>query len=389
MIYECLVIDNQCFWKTGRIKVRISKGVGQLEFLKDMSINPQESLEDFSGFKITDPDTDETDIIETDSYAELSTCMGGAFDAGVFYLPQPNTRGLVAEIPVAGSTPRYVWMGALIQTDPVNGPLANQVLAPNDRFLKENSEEEQNLMNSMDSPNLDVPENANHTFIFKQKETSIARDDSGEIDYEQSKETLDWKKAQTYNLAVVDKSRVFIIHEIYGEDGEQVGTAKISINNTDGVVVSFDKTGEDEEYNSKLVLDTKGNCSLTNTAGKITNKFEATPEDLIVYHANDKFNAQLGMTQDINNGEGRIDLVLKRNASSVESSISIHKDEAGGANDTIDITSSGNISINPGANGKVTIGGGSGTGFLLVASHPGAISNFENETFTAVENIRI
>ena len=95
------------------------------------------------------------------------------------------------------------------------------------------------------------------------------------------------------------------------------------------------------------------------------------------------------MTQDINNGEGRIDLVLKRNASSVESSISIHKDEAGGANDTIDITSSGNISINPGANGKVTIGGGSGTGFLLVASHPGAISNFENETFTAVENIRI
>ena len=214
MIYECLVIDNQCFWKTGRIKVRISKGVGQLEFLKDMSINPQESLEDFSGFKITDPDTDETDIIETDSYAELSTCMGGAFDAGVFYLPQPNTRGLVAEIPVAGSTPRYVWMGALIQTDPVNGPLANQVLAPNDKFLKENSEEEQNLMNSMDSPNLDVPENANHTFIFKQKETSIARDDSGEIDYEQSKETLDWKKAQTYNLAVVDKSRVFIIHSL-------------------------------------------------------------------------------------------------------------------------------------------------------------------------------
>ena len=67
MIYECLVIDNQCFWKTGRIKVRISKGVGQLEFLKDMSINPQESLEDFSGFKITDPDTDETDIIETDN----------------------------------------------------------------------------------------------------------------------------------------------------------------------------------------------------------------------------------------------------------------------------------------------------------------------------------
>jgi hypothetical protein len=390
MIYECLVIDNKCFWKTGKIKVRVSKGIGQTEFLKDMSTNPQESLEDFSGFKITDPDTDETEIVETDSYAELSTCMGGAFDSGVFYLPQPNTRGLVAEIPVAGSTPRYVWMGAIMVIDPVNGPLANQILGPNDRFTKENNEDNQNLMNSMNSPNLDIPENANHAFIFKQKETSIARDDSDEIDFEQSKETLDWKKVPTYNMAVIDKSRVFLIHEIYDDEGTDLGTAKISIDNTDGVVISFDRNGENEDETSysKMILDTKGNCSLTNTSGKITNKFEATPEDLLIYHANDKFNAQIGMTQDMNDGEGRLDMVLKRNSSSVESSVSIHKNQAG-SNDVIDITSSGDITINPGANGKLTFGGGSGTGYLLVATHPGAISNFENETFTAVENIRI
>jgi hypothetical protein len=94
------------------------------------------------------------------------------------------------------------------------------------------------------------------------------------------------------------------------------------------------------------------------------------------------------MTQDMNDGEGRLDMVLKRNSSSVESSVSIHKNQTG-SNDVIDITSSGDITINPGANGKLTFGGGSGTGYLLVATHPGAISNFENETFTAVENIRI
>lgn len=390
MIYECLVIDNECFWQMGKIKVRVSKGIGQMELLKEMSQDPQQTIEEYSGMKIVDPDTDETDIVETDTYAELSTCAGG-FDAGIFMLPQPNTRGLVAEIPCAGSTPRYVWMGALMITDPASGPIADVINGPNDRIPEDPNEpkdDEMNLMNSFKQPNLDNPKDANHIFIFKQKETKISKDDDGNIDFEESKNSLDWKKARPYNLAVIDRARTFITHQIIDDEGTLQGIATISINNNDGVVISFKKSDDDTTYESKMVLDLEGNCSLENTNGKITNKFEATPNDLIIYHANDKFNAQLGMTQDNNDGEGRIDLVLKRNSSNVESSLSIHK-KAGSNQDTIDITSSGDITLNPGTGCKLNLGGGTGVGYILTATHPGSISNFENETFTAVENVTI
>ena len=79
-VFECVVVDNTCFWKTGRIKIRICKSTSIAEGAEDFSINPKYSRnynkENFGGNE--DENLEGDGIIDHDDYAELSTCIGGA-----------------------------------------------------------------------------------------------------------------------------------------------------------------------------------------------------------------------------------------------------------------------------------------------------------------------
>lgn len=391
-IYECVVVDNTCFWKNGRIKVRINKtGDG----LQDFSIDPKFSR-NFNKEKIGENDDDNLEgdgVIDHDDFAELSTCMGGAFDAGVFYLPQPNTKGLVTSIYTAGATkPRYVWIGALIPTYP-----ENPVLRPIDKNdyietinIPSDSLDNKNGFNNQ-TANFVKPENKNHAIVFKQKETYWSKNDESEAqdlikDEEETKKSISWAEAPTLNMAVIDKSRTFIVHNMYDKDDNYLGQAHISIDNEEGVSIKFEKSTDNENYEASMEILTNGTASLTsNYNDKIINKFEATTEELTILHKEEKVEGSISLSKGIGSGDHILSLSLTQNNKT--ENIELKKG-------MINLNTSGDITLNTGNNGSIFIGGGSGTNYLL--SYPsngiagsGAISNFEASSVVACTKIRV
>ena len=197
--------------------------------------------------------------------------MGGAYDAGMFYLPQPNTHGLVTNIYCAGmNKPRYVWLGALMTTNPAYNVVLNPVDEADyitDINMPSDNLDTHNGLNSSQL-NLEKPENRNHAIIFKQKETYWSKDDKGMAsdriqNNDDSKESLNWGKVPTLNMAVIDKSRTFITHNMYDKDNNYLGVAKIDIDNENGVSINFNKTQDDEYFEASMEILTNGTAKLT------------------------------------------------------------------------------------------------------------------------------
>lgn len=398
-VFECVVVDNTCFWKTGRIKIRICKSTSVSEGAEDFSINPQYSRnynkENFGGNE--DENLEGDGVIDHDDYAELSTCMGGAYDAGMFYLPQPNTHGLVTNIYCAGmNKPRYVWIGALMTTNPAYNVVLNPVDEADyisDINMPSDNLDTHNGLNSSQL-NLEKPENRNHAIIFKQKETYWSKDDKGMAsdriqNNDDSKESLNWGKVPTLNMAVIDKSRTFITHNMYDKDNNYLGVAKIDIDNENGVSINFNKTQDDEYFEASMEILTNGTAKLTsNYNNKIMNKFEATPEDLTILHKEDDAEGSIVLTKGLNPDDGHILTLSLKNAGDKTETIELKKG-------MINIISSKDITLNPGpGSGNIIIGGGSGTNYLLAypsngIGGSGAISNFEAGSVVACTKIRV
>ena len=390
-IYECVVVDNTCFWKNGRIKVRINRDNQGLE---DFAKDPKKSR-NFNKEKYGENDDENLEgdgVIDHDDYAELSTCMGGAYDAGVFYLPQPNTKGLISTIYTAGAyKPRYVWLGALIPTYP-----ENPALRPTDKNdyietinIPSDSLDNKNGYNNQ-KENFVKTENKNHAIVFKQKETYWSKKD-GIVqdlinDEEETKKSIDWKEAPTLNMAVIDKSRTFIVHNMYDKDDNYLGQAHISIDNEEGVSIKFEKSTDNENYEASMEILTNGTASLTsNYNDKIINKFEATTEELTILHKEEKVEGSISLSKGIGGGDHILSLSLTQNNKT--ENIELKKG-------MINLNTSGDITLNTGNNGSIFIGGGSGTNYLL--SYPsngiagsGAISNFEASSVVACTKIRV
>lgn len=395
-VFECVVVDNTCFWKTGRIKVRICKSTTVAEGAEDFSINPERSRnynKETIGNSV-DENMEGDGFIDHDDYAELSTCIGGAFDSGMFYLPQPNTHGLITNIYSAGNNkPRYVWIGALMTTDPA----FNQIVNPTD---------ESDFVNTINIPSDDLdthngfnlsqsnfvyPENRNHAIVFKQKETYWSKDKNGVAQSqiladEESKESLNWTKANTLNMAVIDKHRTFLIHNMYDKNDNYLGRAHISIDNDNGVSIQFQKTNEGEVFESSMDLLTNGTARLTsNYNNKVINKFEATTEDLTILHKEEGVEGSIVLTKGLDTNDHILTLNLSQGGKT--ENIELKKG-------MININTSGDITLNPGPKGNIYLGGGSGTNYLL--SYPsdgvggsGAISNFEAGSLVACTRIRV
>lgn len=392
-IFECVVVDNTCFWKNGRIKIRIYK-TGN-DGLEDFSIAPKKSRnfnkENFGENK--DENLEGDGVIDHDDFAELSTCMGGAYDAGVFYLPQPNTHGLVSTIFMPGANkPRYVWLGALITSfpeNPVLKPTADTEYIDKINIPSDDIDTHNGFENKKDA--FVKPENKNHAIIFKQKETYWSKDKDGIaqdlIDNESDTEkSMSWGEAPTLNMAVIDKSRTFIIHNMYDKEDNYLGQAHIKIDNDEGVSIKFNKSTDNENYEASMEILTDGTASLTsNYNDKVINKFEATTEELTILHKEDKVEGSITLSKGLDGSNHVLALSLTQNSKT--ESIELKKG-------MVNITTSGDITLNTGNNGSIFIGGGSGTNYLL--SYPsngiagsGAISNFEAGSVVACTKIRV
>lgn len=399
VVYQCKVIDNSVFWKTGKIKVRICLSIGDLVTprFKDFSEAPQDSL-DNGKFKL---DEEESSNIEMDTYAELSTCMGGAYDSGVFYLPQPNSYGLVTRIYSESETkPRFVWLGALITMDPLNGVIdptddansVTQIDIPTDDISTHNGVENKNV-------NFVNSKNKNHAIVFKQKETYWSKDEdgitNGEIeDEDETKKSLDWRQAETINMAALDKDKVILVHNMVDDDNNKIGEAQISIDNKKGISIKFEKnpTENEEKYIASMELLNDGTATLISELdeGRVTNRFEATTEKLNIEHRTDDTVGRVFVgTENLGNTQTekqmKIEFTDGQGQGAKQQTIVLSKSK-------IDITCTGDIQLNP--EGNITIGAGTSGNYLLAypsagIADSGAISNFEASSVVAVKKIRV
>lgn len=287
MIYRCLVIDNSNFYETGKIRVRIEDKSIFINSMKDLAINPKETVQQLAGEHMLNSGTKKT-LKYTDTDAYVSTNIGGGYDYGVFYLPQPNTWGLVSVVG-ANYDPEYVWLGSIIMPNE-SSSAENFLDIPSDKI----SDENKNGCNDRGTSNIDNPYSS---FVFKQKETHIVRDNN--IVTDESKETLDWKNRPLFNMVVLNKDKIRVYHNILDKDNNIVGVSDAVID-SNGVNVKYENT---ENNNKSLFsMETDGSIEMSSetTVNKsiVTNKLKATPENLEIQHLSNNVNGTIFMGED-------------------------------------------------------------------------------------------
>lgn len=384
MIFEAMVIDNSDFFKTGKIRIRLDNERIFASDMKDLSIDPDKSIR-IAGNENQEIDGESKKKIHSDAEAYVSTgTIGCAYDSGVFVLPQPNTYGLVARIGYSFQEYKYVWLGGIVKFN----DLEKTIDGPSDKLPEENKiddEEEfgnKNILSKDDIkddgpiPNLNNPYS---TFVYKQKETHIERNDDDSIS-DNSKNTLDWTKRELQNMVVVDKNKIYVYHNVYNDDGETKGSAVVNIDNNNGVSITY--TNDDLEAKSKFNLKSNGTFSIKNSCHKdvdVENEITGGLDSINISHQHDKISAMVFMGESENNfsGGGKdavVDISVAKEGNSTPEQISMS------AKNGINITSNGNITINPGANGQLTLG--TGDKYIVTADKmPNTSVKVDGQTF--------
>lgn len=365
MVHECLVIDNTNFFKNGTIRVRIKDKVLDKSALKDLSIEPLESIANFSNqrYLIFSEDTKEFKYDDID--VKVASPLGGAFDYGIFTLPQPNTYGIVADIASLspnGNKYNYIWIGGISMFN----EMTKTISIPSDKLDELNGYNE-------DMMNLNDPYSG---LVYKQKETHITNS-SEDIDDEECKKTLNWESRPTKNMVVIDKDKIWILHNNHDEEGEVTGQSQLILNQ-DGVNVNF--YNEKSTCNGHLSMNNNGSFSLMNenTENNIKNELSANDSSIILSHSDENNDMSLEMGNNFN-GDASYKMSFFNKGGNITNEV-IMDSKSG-----ITINSNGNISINPGDGGNVTLG--TGDGYILTSSAPGTF-NLDNHTVTAVKTAK-
>lgn len=363
MIFECLVIDNSTFYEDGTIRVRIKDNeLNPLITMQDMSNNPDKSLGEYANA---------SDIYgNTDTKAFLYTPYGGAYDFGLFALPQPNTRGLVAKLgnsfDADSDKAEYVYLGGLSKIN-LN---TLDIDIPSDSISSSNG-------CNKGTVNLTDPGEA---IVFKQKQAYISKDSSDNLTdtvVDESTNTLDWTKRPTQNMIVMDKNTFNIVHNMMDDDENITGQAQFKFS-SEGISINYFNNDNNNESKINMTSDGSFEMSNTNSKSNITNSLSATTDSMNLYHNDKKCETSIYMGSDYNN-KTTCNISVKSTSKPIPSEICISEEG-------IDITSNSNISINPGANGEVTLGNGQ-NGYVLTSLKAGAVE-IGNVTLTAAKNIK-
>ena len=364
MLYECLVIDNSNFFKNGTIRVRIKKEVFSSTMMKDISINPQQSINEYGGQRYEQYGEGDKEFKYNDRDVRVMTSIGGAYDYGLFILPQPNTWGIVSETnsyDENNSDPRFVWIGALAMFN----KQSKNINVPSDKLDKKNGCNNGEI-------NIEEPYSE---LIFKQKETHMS-DNSQKIT-DKSQETLSWKARPTQNMIVMNGNKITIVHNIIDEENNSIGSSTVEVNNEK---IALNCINYEDNLTNKLTLNNSGSFELSNEdpQNSIINSISADANNMLIYH-NDKDSSTSLHMGDNFNGEPMCSLNFKANNNKIATEIIMD------SNNGMTINSSSNISINPGKGGTVSLG--TGEGYILTTQNPGTW-NYDNHTVTAVKTAK-
>lgn len=271
MIFPAIVLDNSMFLKKGTIRVRVSSYYfGQMAW--DLSKNTNAITEG------VDTETQK----HKDFDALVFSPIGGGKNYGLFFLPQVNTKGLVAfEGNVAERGLKCFWLGSTF--DPVytdDKQKLESINFPSDKVSANSGVGEDGYYNQKSNLESD---DLNGAFIMRLKSTKL--DDP--VNPGNSVDKINWDKRNTENLVVINKNKVLIHHaNAYTEDNVEKDFQEINIENGNVSIKSSYKDGDNTKVSSfELQKDsTKNtlgfNLSITDPQNKAVNSIVATEKKL-------------------------------------------------------------------------------------------------------------
>jgi len=270
MIYPAIVLDNSMFLKKGTIRVRIANYyLGKMTW--DLSQNTNAITEgvDTKTFRHKDFD------------ALVFSPIGGGKNYGMFFLPQVNTKGLVAfEGNMIERGLKCFWLGSTF--DPVyseDKQNLNSINFPSDKVSANGPGEDGFYSQKSNLEESDL----NGAFIMRLKSTSL----EDPTNPGQSVDKINWDKRNTENLVVINKNKVLIHHaDSYDEEYNEKEYQEISIEDGNVSVSSIYKNGDNTKSASfKLEKDTDKNTlgfslSISDPENKAVNSIVATEKKL-------------------------------------------------------------------------------------------------------------
>lgn len=238
MIYPAIVLSTENFLKNGTIRVRIAQYFfGQM--IWDLSTNP-----DFIKLGVN-----EGSGTHNDFDAFVFSPIGGGENYGVFFLPQENTRGLVAFM--GNTTERSstcFWLGSIFQPEfNTNGSLRT-INFPSDKPESNGANSNGFKDGTTNLNNTDL----NGAMIIKLKSTDY---NPQEADKEKVKTALNWEKSNTENTIVINKNRIIIHHSSQYNDKQQEVTSEEILLDSNNVRLTIKKQLEDANKNKTVELN--------------------------------------------------------------------------------------------------------------------------------------
>lgn len=229
MVYKAQVIDNSQFLTTGKIRVRIAKHY--YGNISDLSITPEKIKEGLYYNTYNE-------LKHSDSDVYVYSPIGGGDDYGMFFMPQVNSEGIVLMLGDASdNSNEFIWLGSIFEMK------EGTIKMPSDTMNTANGFENNTFINEL----------LNGALILKLRSTKL----EDVTIPEESKDSLNWKKAPIENLIVLNKNKVLIEHSILDDNNNITGNSLLLM---DGNGTSLTYTSED--YNGSLSLDTVGGFTL-------------------------------------------------------------------------------------------------------------------------------
>lgn len=255
MVYKAQVLDNSQFLTTGKIRVRIEKYY--YGNISDLSLRPEKIKEGLYYNRYNE-------LKHTDSDVYVYSPIGGGDDYGMFFMPQVNSEGIVLMLGDASdNSNEFIWLGSIFEMK------EGTIKMPSDTMNTANGVENNTFINEL----------LNGALILKLRSTTL----KDATVPEESKDSMNWKKAPIENLIVLNKNKALIEHSILDDNGKSIGNSLL-IMDEKGTNITYTS----EDYTGSLTLNNNGEFSLESSLLKdnITTSIKGTSEGLELISSN-------------------------------------------------------------------------------------------------------
>ena len=281
MIYPALVIDNATFYTTGTIRVRI-QNYFYGTMIWDLSQNTSAVTDGYNATTKTHQDFD----------AYVFSPIGGGKNYGIFYLPEPNTKGFVAFTGNAVERGNSCfWMGSVFEPT-MSGKTLDSINIPSDQ-ISANGANSDGFVNG--SKNSDIYDGA---LVIRLKSTAIK---NLTAQTNPDADALNWEKNNTENLIVINKDKILIHHaSTYDNSQKELTFQEINLSpDTTTITLSSKNNSSDTAKTAKLQLLNNGsfgfNLSMTDVNNKVSSSISSLDGIMIIDNTIDKNVSNISM----------------------------------------------------------------------------------------------